>query len=129
VFPSFIIKYNKVSTDLIELISTNVGKDENVYSYIDDSSNLLECEDILARSCERVEYAVLSKRLTALLGAKYTETFNNTVSFIDWVDYKKLNLKFKETYVLLTAANICFKALILDGDSLSYLNGFFKFLR
>lgn len=64
VFPSFIIKYNKVSTDLIELISTNVGKDENVFDYIEDSGELLECEDILARSCKRVEHAVLSKKLT-----------------------------------------------------------------
>jgi hypothetical protein len=129
VFPSFIIKYNKVSADLIELISTNVGKDENIFKYIDDSGNLLECEDILVRSCERVEYAVLSKRLAALLSAKYTETFNSTISFIDFVSYKKINLKFKETYLLIAAANICSKSLILHGASLSYLNEFFKFLR
>lgn len=129
VFPSFVIKYNKVSTDLVELISTNVGKDENVFDYIEDSGDLLECEDILIRSCERVEHAVVSKKLTALLSAKYTETFNSTISFIDFVDYKKISLKFKDTYVLLTVTNICFKSLILKGDSLSYLNEFFKFLR
>lgn len=129
VFPSFIIKYNKVSTNLIELISTNVGKDENVFDYIDDSGDLLECEDILMRSCKRVDHAVLSKRLTALLSAKYAETFNATINIISSADYKELVLRFKETYVLLSAAKICFTALILYGDSLSYLNGFFKFLR
>lgn len=129
VFPSFIIKYNKVSTDLIELISTNVGKDEDVFDYIEDSGNLLECEDILVRSCERVERAVMSKRLSALLSAKYTETFNSIISFIDFDNYMKLNLKFIETYVLLVVANICSKSLILNGTSLSYLNEFFKFLR
>lgn len=128
-FPSFIIKYNKVSTDLIELISTNVGKDEDVFDYIEDSGNLLECEDILVRSCERVERAVMSKRLSALLSAKYTETFNSIISFIDFDNYMKLNLKFIETYVLLVVANICSKSLILNGTSLSYLNEFFKFLR
>jgi hypothetical protein len=129
IFPSFIIKYNKVSTDLIEFISTNVGKDENVFDYIDDAGDLLECEDILVRSCKRVEHAILSKRLSALLSAKYTETFNTTISVINLTDYKKLILRFKETFILLTTANICFNALILDGGSLSYLNGFFKFLR
>lgn len=129
VFPSFIIKYNKVSTDLIELISTNVGKDEIVFKYIDDSGDLLECEDILVRSCDRVEYAVLSKRLAALLSARYTETFNSTISFIDFVHYKEINLRFRETYLLITAANICFEAQILHGASLSCLNEFFKFLR
>lgn len=129
VFPSFIIKYNKVSTDLIELISTNVGKDEIVFKYIDDSGNLLECEDILVRSCARVEHAVLSKRLAALLSAKYTETFNNTISFINYAHYKEINLRFREIYLLITVANICFEAQILHGASLSSLNGFFKFLR
>jgi hypothetical protein len=129
VFPSFIIKYNKVSTDLIELISTNVGKDENVFDYIEDSGDLLECEDILVRSCVRVDRTVLSKKFVALLSAKYTETFNNTTNFIKFDDYKKISLKFKETYVLITAANICVSSLILNGASLSYLNEFFKFLR
>jgi hypothetical protein len=96
IFPSFIIKYNKVSTDLIEFISTNVGKDENVFDYIDDSGDLLEREDILVRSCKRVEHAILSKRLSALLSAKYTETFNTTISVINLIDYKKLILRFKE---------------------------------
>jgi len=129
VFPAFIIKYNKVSTDLIELISTNVGKDEIVFKYIDDSGDLLECEDILVRSCERVEYSILSKRLAALLSARYTQTFNITISFIDFVRYKEINLRFRETYLLITAANICFEAQILHGASLSSLNEFFKFLR
>lgn len=129
VFPSFIVKYNKVSTDLIELISTNVRKDENVFKYIDDSGDLLECEDILIRSCERVDYAILSKRFTALLSAKYTETFNSTISLIDFVNYKQSNLKFKETCMFIAIANTCFKSEILHGASLSYLNEFFKFLR
>ena len=32
VFPSFIVKYNKISTDLIEFISTNVGRGEKNYN-------------------------------------------------------------------------------------------------
>jgi len=129
VFPSFVIKYNKVATDLIELISTNVGKDENIFDYIDDSGNLLDCEDLLVRSCQRVENSVMSKRLAALLSAKYTEVFNSTVRFIDFSTYMTLKLRFEEIYLLLVTANICSKSLILNGASLSYLNEFFKFLR
>lgn len=129
VFPSFIIKYNKVSTSLIELISSNVGKDENIFNYINDSGNLLECEDILVRSCQRVEFAIMSKRLAALLSAKYTETFNSIISFMDFAKHKEIKFKFIETYMLIVIANICTKSLILNGASLSHLNEFFKFLR
>lgn len=129
VFPSFIIKYNKVSTSLIELISTNVGKDESVFDYIEDSGDLLECEDMLVRSCQRVEFAIMSKRLAALLSAKYTEAFNSTISSMNFATYKKLNLKFMETHILIVIATICTKSLILNGANLSHLNELFKFLR
>ncbi|MFD3156693.1 hypothetical protein ACFIJ5_07505 [Haloimpatiens sp. FM7330] len=36
IFPSFVVKYNKVSTDLIEYISTNVRKGESVFDYIEE---------------------------------------------------------------------------------------------
>jgi len=129
VFPSFVVKYNKTSTDLIEFISTNVGKDENIYNYIEDSGNLLECEDILIRSCQRVNKTVECKKFAALLNAKYTEAFNITLNCIKFNDYIAINLRFKETYMLLLTATVCSEAFILQGDSLSYLNEFFKFLR
>jgi hypothetical protein len=129
VFPSFVVKYNKISTDLIEFISTNVGKGENVFNYIEDSGNLLECEDILIRSCQRVNKTVECKKFAALLNAKYTETFNSTLKCIKFNDYIKINLKFKEIFLLLLTATVCSEAFILKGGSLSYLNEFFEFLR
>ncbi|MBU3215502.1 hypothetical protein LL033_03105 [Clostridium estertheticum] len=100
VFPAFIIKYNKISTDLIEFISTNVGRGENVFNFIDDSGNLLECEDILIRSCQRVNTTVECKKIAALLNAKYTEIFNTTLKCIKFNDYKRSNLRFKDTLIL-----------------------------
>jgi hypothetical protein len=129
IFPSFVIKYNKVSTDLIEFISTNVRKDESIFKYIDDSGNLLECEDILIRSCDKVDNAVACKKFTALINAKYTETFNSILCPISFVAYMEITLRFKETFVLLKTAKICFETMILIGDSLSHLNELFKFLR
>lgn len=129
VFPSFIVKYNKISTDLIEFISTNVGRGENVFNYIEDSGNLLECEDILIRSCQRVNNSVECKKFAALLNAKYTETFNTTIKCIKFNEYKRSNLRFNDTFLLLITARICSEASILQGGSLSYLNEFFEFLR
>lgn len=129
VFPSFVVKYNKISTDLIEFISTNVGRGENIFNYIEDSGDLLECEDILIRSCQRVNTTVECKKFAALLNAKYTETFNTTLKCIKFNDYIKINLKFKEIFILLLTATVCSEALILKGDSLSCLNEFFEFLR
>lgn len=129
IFPSFAIKYNKVSTDLIEFISTNVRKDESVFKYIDDSGNLLECEDILIRSCDRVDKAVACKKFTALINAKYTEIFNSILCPINFAAYMELTLRFKDIFVLLKTAEICFETMILIGDSLSRLNELFKFLR
>lgn len=129
IFPSFVVKYNKVSTDVIELISTNVGKGESIFKYIDDSHDLIENEDILTCSCNRVNKAVADKKITGLLNAKYTEIFNTTIPSINFVDYKVSNLVFKEIYILLKVAVICSEALILKDFTLSFLNGFFKFLR
>jgi hypothetical protein len=129
VFPSFVVKYNKISTDLIEFISTNVGRGENIFNYIEDSGDLLECEDILIRSCQRVNKTVEHKKFAALLNAKHTETFNITLKCIMFNDYITSNLRFKEIFILLLTAKICSEASILQGGSLSYLNEFFKFLR
>lgn len=129
VFPSFIVKYNKVFTNLIEFISNNVGKEESVFNYIKDSGTLLECEDILIKSCERVNKVVTEKKFTSLLNAKYTETFNSPITAINFVHYREINLKFKGIFFLVTVAKICAEAMILKDGTLSYLNEFFKFLR
>lgn len=125
VFPDFIIKYNKVSTDLIELISTNVGKGENVFNYIDDPDCLVENEDTFVKACERVNKACETLGFTAQLNAHYTKVFSTTMT----INSVPNTLRFKHTVMLLAAGVICFETGILKGLGLSYLNAVFKFLR
>ena len=80
VFPSNVIKYNKVDTGLIEFISSNVKEGEYVFQYVDDSGDAIDCEDILIRSCYRVERACMSRSLSALLNSRFTEILNKTIS-------------------------------------------------
>lgn len=129
IFPSCIIKYNKVSTDLIEFVSTNVRKDESIFNYIEDADSLIECEDILVSSCERVNNACYHKKFDALLNSKHTTIFNAPIR-ISREDTIKFNTySFIQIVILLKVADICSKTGILKGSSLSSLNKIFKFLR
>ncbi len=129
IFPSCIIKYNRVATDLIEFISTNVRKGESIFNYIEDADSLIECEDNLARSCERVNKACHDKKFDALLNSKHTTIFNSPIK-ISKEEYNKCNTySFIHTLILLKVADICSKTGILKGSSLSSLNEAFKFLR
>lgn len=128
IFPSCLIKYNKVSTDMIEFISSNVRKDEYILDYIDDADCLIDCEDILSRSCERVNKACNDNKYAALLNSRYTEIFNAPIS-IKFPDISILNtVLFKDIIILLMTSYACFENGILKGDSLSAINEFFKFL-
>lgn len=125
VFPDFIIKYNKVSTELIEFISINVGKGESVFNYIDNPECLVENEDILVRACEKVNRACETLGFAAQLNARYTNVFSAAIK----IPTIPIILKFKHTVMLLAAGVICFETGIIQGFSLSYLNAVFKFLR
>ncbi len=128
-FPSNIIKYNKVDTGLIEFISNNVKEGEYVFQYADDSADTIDCEDILIRSCSNVERSCMSRSLSALLNSRFTEILNNNIEVISFSDYLKIKLKFKQIYLLIKTASICFEYGVLLDASLSSLNLIFKFLR
>lgn len=129
IFPSNVIKYNKVDTGLIEFISTNVREGEDVFKHVDDSLNTLDCEDMLINSCERVERSCVSRRLSALLCSRFTETFNETIKVMNFSDYLNMNCRFKEIYLLLKTARHCNEYGVLKSSNLSSLNLIFKFLR
>lgn len=129
IFPSFIIKYNRVSCDLIEFISSNVGKDENVFDYIEDAEDLIECEDILIHSCEKVNRACCTRKFSALLNARYTDVFNLPIEIAKGIAENINTLVFKNINLLLEIAYICHESCILKGPTLSSLNELFKFLR
>jgi len=129
VFPNFIIKYNVATTDLIEFISTNVGRGEDIFKYIEDPDNLVESEDVLIRACQKVDKACESKGIAAQLSAKYTTMFSASLG-ISLLNNHNLSLKlFKNTCVLLEISRICLECDIFKDSSLSHLNATFKFLR
>jgi len=129
VFPNFIIKYNVATTDLIEFISTNVRKGDDIFKYIEDPENLVESEDILIRACQKVDTACKNKSIAAQLSAKYTTMFFVSLS-ITLLNNHNLSLQlFKNTCVLIEVSKICCECGILKSASLSHLNDTFKFLR
>ena len=129
VFPNFIIKYNVATTDLIEFISTNVRKGDDIFKYIEDPQNLIESEDVIIRACQKVDTACENKGIAAQLSAKYTTMFFVSL-VITLLNNHNLSLQlFKNTCVLLEVSRICFQCGILKSASLSHLNATFKFLR
>ena len=129
VFPNFIIKYNVATTDLIELISTNVRKGDDVFKYIEDPDSLVESEDVLIRACQKIDKACTTGGFAAQLSAKYTTMFSASLS-ISLLNNNILSLQlFKNTCVLLEISRICFECSILKDASLSHLNATFEFLR
>lgn len=129
VFPDFIIKYNVATTNLIEFISTNVGKGDDIFKYIEDPEDLVESEDVIINACQMVNKACKNNGFTAQLNAKYTTMFFVSLAIVLLKNYNLSPLVFKDTCVLLEASRICFECGILKHASLSHLNAIFKFLR
>ena len=129
IFPDFIIKYNVASTDLIEFISNNVRKGDDIFKYIEDPEDLVESEDVIIRACQKVDKACQNKAIAAQLSAKYTTMFFVSLA-ITLLNNHNLSLQlFKNTCVLLEVSRICFECGILKSANLSHLNATFKFLR
>lgn len=129
VFPSNVIKYNKVETGLIEFISTNVKEGEYIFEHVDDSEDTIDCEDILVSSCKRVERTCTSRGLSALLSSRFTAILNKTISVMTFSEYHRINLMFKEIYLLMRTAEVCCEYGVLKDCTLSSLNLIFKFIR
>lgn len=123
VWPNFIIKYNPVSTDLIELISTNIRKGEQIFRLIADPECLLECEDLLHNCCQRVNQSCITNNYSAILNANYTQIHS---SFLE-INTDKIELfRYPEVYLLHKTAQTFYGNLDLV---LSFINRRFKFLR
>lgn len=71
VFPSFIIRYCKISTDLIDALSKCVGKDEDILNHIDDPDNAIDCEDPIAKALENMEKRCISNNYDIELSSRY----------------------------------------------------------
>ena len=127
VWPQIVIKYNPLSTDLIEHLAINVRKGEDIFlnKHINDPDFILDCEDLLHCYCLNIEAACESNNFSASLNADHTKKYNQI--FNVFVNQELLNaMRYPQIYLL------CKTGQAYQGSSgmvLSYLNLIFNFLR
>ena len=127
VFPSFVIKYNKVSADSIEYISNNCRKGEDIFTVINDPECILSSEDLLHRACQKVNKTCISRNYASILNTRYTEVYEVPISLPDLID--KINdYRYPANYELYQTGKI-FIGEITGCRVLTRLNRTFKFLR
>lgn len=124
VFPSFIIKYNKVSADAIEYISNTCRKGEDIFTVINDPECVLLSEDLLHKACQRVNEACKSRNYASILNTRYTEVYEVTITFPELITVIN-ELRYPEIVELYHTGKV-FTA--TTERILSTLNRFFKFL-
>lgn len=125
IFPSFIIKYNKVSADTIEHISNNLRKGEDIFTVIDDSECILSSEDLLHRACQKLNDSIKYRNYASVLNTKYTEIFQIPITLEDLV-FEMDNYRYPANYELFKTGEI-FTA--RSTGVFTKLNRILKFLR
>jgi|SRR5690554_5063151 len=125
VFPSFVIKYNKVSADTIEYISNTCRKGEDIFTVIDDPECVLLSEDLLHNACKKVNETCKKENYASILNTRYTEIYELTITLPELI--AEINeLRYPEIVELYHTGQV-FTA--NSERILSTLNIFFKFLR
>lgn len=127
VFPSFVIKYNKVSANAIEHISNRCRKGEDIFTVINDPECILLSEDLLHRSCQKVNEACIQRNYASILNARYTEVYEVSISFPELLD-KISDYRYAASYELYRVGKV-FNGKIAEYGVLAGLNRLFKFLR
>lgn len=80
VFPNFIKRYCQPCLHVLEYISCQVRKGEDIFWHIDDPAGLLTCEDRIVRVMRRLEEDCGRENFSALLNAKYTQVYNRPIT-------------------------------------------------
>jgi hypothetical protein len=125
VFPSFVIKYNKVSADTIEYISKTTRKGEDIFTVINDLDCILSSEDLLHKACQKVNEACSNHNYASILNTRYTEVYEVPISFPELIN--EINdYRYSASYELYRTGKI-FTGKV--NDVLATLNRSFKFLR
>ncbi len=83
VFPQIIIKYCPLSSDLLEEITVNVPKGEDILKHINDPRKLFDSEDYLANACANMENRCIKEIFTAILAQKLAVVTNKIADFKD----------------------------------------------
>jgi hypothetical protein len=79
IFPSFIKSWYQPCLNLLEYVSCEVRKGEDVLEHIDDPEELLLCEDRITGAVNRLQNHCAKINCEGLLNSKYTHVFNRHI--------------------------------------------------
>lgn len=105
IFPCFIKRYCPFSLHMLENISCQIGKGENVFQHIDDPEEFFDCEDPILRPLVMFEKEFKISDPSALLNSRYVQVFNRP---IDLNTYRIEPKRFKKVYELILTARFFF---------------------
>ena len=80
IFPSFIKRYLRPCLDILEYISCEVRKGEDIFEHIDDPEGILDCEDHITVPVRCIEKECGKYNYPALLNARYTDIYNRPLA-------------------------------------------------
>ncbi len=90
IFPNFIRKFTRPCLSVLEYISCNTRKGEDLFSHIDDWDNIHTCEDRMAHILEVLNKKCAEKDYTGVLNSRYTTAFNRSITLsIEEVGYSR----------------------------------------
>lgn len=106
IFPDFIKRYVKPCLHLLEYISCHLRKGENIYRYIDDPKEIIDCEDRLIKPLNRIEKDCLKYNYSGLLNSKYTDIYNRPLVISNKESI--IQMQFDVMYLLVLTARLFF---------------------
>ena len=84
IFPNFIKRYCTPCLGMLEYISCNVRKGEDIFEHIDDPEEILDCEDRITKPIRRIEKECVKANYPALLNSRYTDVYNRPLNISAW---------------------------------------------
>lgn len=90
---------------MLEKVSCQTGKGENVFWHIDDPEELFDCEDPIVRPLVRFEKEFKVSDPSALLNSRYVQVFNRPIVINTYGVEQK---RFKKVYELILTARVFF---------------------
>lgn len=95
IFPCFIKRYCPMSLYMLEYISCQTGKGENIFRHIDDPEELFDCEDPIVKPLAKFEKEFKLSDPSALLNSRYVKVFNRPINLnvyrVEPKRFKKVN--------------------------------------
>jgi len=80
IFPNFIRKFTRPCLSVLEYISCNTRKGEDIFSHIDDRDNIHSCEDRMVHILDKLDKKCAEKDYAGILNSRYTIVFNKPIT-------------------------------------------------